>query len=346
MLTKSFDFPFLVLQVHPSLIINMDQTGVRLVPSSNYTYEKQGNSSVGVVGAEDKRQITVCLASSMDGDLLPLQLIFEGKTSRSLPPATPASIASQFHLTFSDNHWSSQETMQQYIMEVLIPYSERCITQYKLRSDSKIILVLDVWSVHKSEEFRKFLRTHFPRIHLVFVPANCTSKLQVADVMLQRPFKAGIARLFNQWAAQQIRHQISNDLIIGLQDFLKMNILKPLIVEWCLDSWTQLKEKKDKIIEGWNKCCFQLYDVNDPIKRQEAVAAVAKMELDARHVPNETEQDQDQQESDHEEDEDEDELDLTIPAADGKRSTRDRKPTASFGYQIDSSAIHMTDDSS
>lgn len=163
--------------VHPSLVINLDQTGVRLVPSFKWTYEKNNSSSVAVVGAEDKRQITACIASSLDGDLLPLQLIFEGKTARSLPDKTAASVASLCHLTFSENHWSSQKTMQQYISEIIMPYAEVCIRRHRLKANADIILVLDVWSVHKSAEFRQFLESSYPRIHLVFVPPNCTSKL-------------------------------------------------------------------------------------------------------------------------------------------------------------------------
>ena len=33
--------------------------------------------------------------------------------------------------------------------EVLLPYAERCITTHELPSDAKIVLVLDVWAVHK-----------------------------------------------------------------------------------------------------------------------------------------------------------------------------------------------------
>ena len=62
----------------------MDQTGVHLVPAARWTYEEKNSSSIAVVGAEDKRQITACVASSLDGTLLPLQLIFQGKTPRSL----------------------------------------------------------------------------------------------------------------------------------------------------------------------------------------------------------------------------------------------------------------------
>ena len=59
-------------KVHPSLVVNMDQTGVHLAPVDNKTYNTRGGKDVKLIGADDKRQITACLASSLDGDLLPL----------------------------------------------------------------------------------------------------------------------------------------------------------------------------------------------------------------------------------------------------------------------------------
>lgn len=323
----------------------MDQTGVHLVPSSSFTYEKVNSASVAVVGADDKRQITVCLASSLHGDLLPLQLVFQGKTARSLPDATPASIASLCHLTCSDNHWSSQMTMQQYIREIVMPHAERCIQEHRLHADARIILVLDVWAVHKSEEFRMFLRTHHPRIHLVFVPANCTSKLQVADVALQRPFKHGITSRFNEWAAQQIHQQIQDENVVGLSQSFKMATIKPLVLEWCVDSWSALKERKQLILDGWQKCCTSLFNVMDPAKRLEAVSAVAKRELEQAHVPDETEVDQDDSE-DEQEQEEEDVLDVSkVRTFGARKSDRTRTQAATFGFQLDSSAIALTEDS-
>jgi len=51
-------------------------------------------------------------------------------------------------------------------------------------------------------------------VHLVFVSVNCTSKLQVADVVLQRPFKHGIKKEFNEWVAQLITEQINSDALV------------------------------------------------------------------------------------------------------------------------------------
>ena len=336
--------------VHPSLVINADQTGVKLVPSSAWTYEKRNSNSVATIGAEDKRQITACLASALSGDLLPLQLIFQGKTERSLPEKTATSIASLCHLTFSENHWSSQTTMRQYISEIIMPYAESCIRKHRLHADAHVILVLDVWAVHKSEEFRMFLRTQHPRIHLVFVPANCTSKLQPADVSLQRPFKHSITRRFNEWAVQQIKLQIQAGSVVGLAELLKMATIKPLVLQWCVESWSVLKERRDLITDAWQKCCVSLFNVMDPTKRIETVAAVARQELEHTHVPAAEEEDHDSSESDDDgdsDDEDEqDELDISQPREYGSRKgLRQRTQAAAFGYQLDSSAIALTEDS-
>lgn len=148
------------------------------------------------------------------------------KTARVLPEETAASKAARVHLTFSDNHWSSLTTMQQWVTKLLLPYAERCIQRFELNSNAHILLVLDCWAVHKSEEFRRWLRTQHPRIHLVFVPANCTSKLQVADVTLQRPFKATIRRCFEQWAAEEMRKQIASNEIVGFGGVFKMATLE------------------------------------------------------------------------------------------------------------------------
>ena len=223
--------------------------------------------------------------------------------------------------------------MQQYVSEIIMPYAETCIRKHRLHADAHIILVLDVWAVHKSEEFRLFLRTHHPRIHLVFVPANCTSKLQVADVALQRPFKHSITRRFNEWAVLQIQEQIHADNVVGFTALLKMSAIKPLALQWCIDSWTVLKERRELITDAWKKCCVSLYNVMDPAKRTEAVAAVARQELEHAHVPElQEEEKQDEVESDGDDsgddssDSDQEELDVTQPRQFGSR----RGPTTTL----------------
>ena len=50
-----------------SLIINLDQTGMKLVPTGDWTMAAVGSRRVEVIGLGDKRQITVTFAAAQDG---------------------------------------------------------------------------------------------------------------------------------------------------------------------------------------------------------------------------------------------------------------------------------------
>src|SRR5258708_2901011 len=69
-----------------------------------------------------------------------------------------------------------------YFEHIIQPYIKEKIAASKLPPSSKAIVILDCWSVHRSEEFRMKIRTKYRNIELLFIPPNCTSKLQVADV--------------------------------------------------------------------------------------------------------------------------------------------------------------------
>jgi DNA segregation ATPase FtsK/SpoIIIE-like protein len=205
------------------------------------------------------------------------------------------------------------------------------------------VLVLDVWAVHKSQEFRMWLRNTYPHIQLVFVPANCTSQLQVADVVLQRPFKHGIRQRFNEWAADTLRQQVQSGELVGLNPFLKMSSIKPLLLQWIVHTWRKMKEGREYIKTGWHTCCVSLFDVYDPVKRAQVVEIVAKGELEAKgFVPEgkEEKEEENEEESEHEEDEEKDVLDVMKERQYGTRkSTRKRTQPTLHGYRLSSAQM-------
>jgi hypothetical protein len=105
---------------HPALVINWDQTGLLLMPTHNRTYHHRKDKHVQVVALEDKRQITAVTASTMNGELLPLQLIFAGQDQnhneqRAVPKDKQTTYLVSKHkwkLEQTKNHWSSLYTMQ------------------------------------------------------------------------------------------------------------------------------------------------------------------------------------------------------------------------------------------
>lgn len=101
-------------RVPPALVMNGDQTGVNLFPSSeNKTYAKKGSKQVPILGKNDKRHITLMVTSSMDGKLLPFQAIFEGKTDGSPPGKNEGKRAETMGMKFEpggDKHWANLDT--------------------------------------------------------------------------------------------------------------------------------------------------------------------------------------------------------------------------------------------
>ena len=67
------------------LVLNWDQTAIPLLPAGEWTMEKEGSRHVVVAGLGDKRQITAAFCSTMEGEFLPPQLLYEGRTERCHP---------------------------------------------------------------------------------------------------------------------------------------------------------------------------------------------------------------------------------------------------------------------
>lgn len=332
---------------HKSLLLNIDQTGIELVPSTNYTYSEKGSKSVAMIGQDDKRQITCVLGSSADGDLLPLQLIFTGTTNRCHPSIPSYVQTDNFHITHSDNHWSNQATMKEYIEQIIQPYLQQKIAQHNLPKESKAILILDCWSVHKSEEFRTYMKQKHQNIYLVYVPPNCTSKLQVADVMLQYPFKHAVKSRFNLWAANIIEEQInSENEEVGLRNQLKMSVLKPLLLQWCYESWKRMSEQRLYIQSAWHNSIYFLLNPFDIDVQLNAVKDAVEQTLNIDYYfPDAKEKEPEDTWDEQSSDEEKDELDIMKEIHHGtRRSTRKRKQpqTLHEHMRVDPTALVIT----
>ena len=70
-----------IYNIPDELIINIDQTPSKYVPISNVTMTEKNSKHVRKQGADDKRAITLTLAETLSGDMLPFQMIYTSKTS-------------------------------------------------------------------------------------------------------------------------------------------------------------------------------------------------------------------------------------------------------------------------
>lgn len=78
----------------------------------------EGEKHISCAGATDKIAITVTLCESLDGHILPFQVIYSGKTPKSLPNVN---FFPGFCLAYNEKHWSSEAETMRLIKNVLIP---------------------------------------------------------------------------------------------------------------------------------------------------------------------------------------------------------------------------------
>ena len=120
--------------------------------------------------------------------LLPFQAIYQGKTT----------------------YWSNQQTIKisSKIFSHLILIKSELNQGYHT---CKGVWQIDVWSVHRSEEFRNWMQTNFNNIILNYVPGGCTSLHQPCNVGIQRPFKHSIKCSYHESVIMDMLEKIEKD---------------------------------------------------------------------------------------------------------------------------------------
>lgn len=114
--------------------------------------------------------------------------------------------------------------------------------------------------------------------------------------------------------------------------------IKPLVLQWCVDSWNGLRERKQLILDGWDRSCLSMFDITSEHRRNDAVEMAAMKQLDLYSLPDGAEPDGYPAEAS----DDDDELDISKPRIIfGKQGTRVRTQHKPFGFQIDPTRIEI-----
>ncbi len=105
------------------LIVNFDQTQVKIVPASDWTLNEAGAKQINMTALDDKRAITALLGVNAEAELIPPQLIYEGTSDGCHPKGV--NFPKDWNITHSKSHWSVEETMDEYVDKVLVPYFDK-----------------------------------------------------------------------------------------------------------------------------------------------------------------------------------------------------------------------------
>ena len=234
-----------ILDEIPLDLINWDQTGINYVPVSSWTMEVEGSKRVELAGKDDKRQITTVFAGSMTGDFLPLQLVYQGKTTRCLPQVN---FPDDWHITYSENHWCNEKTMKDYVHKVILPYIVKKRKELKLSLDHPALLIFDNFKAQCTSDILRSLDEN--NINVVLVPPNCTDRLQPLDITVNKAAKEYLRRQFQSWYAQEVCSQLKGEKEKAPVD-LRLTIVKPLGARWIIDMYGYLESNPDIIRNGF-----------------------------------------------------------------------------------------------
>ena len=235
-------------EIPPDLILNWDQTGIKIVPCSTWTMDRQGAKRVEMIGANDKRQITAVLCGTLMGDFLPVQVIYKGKSSRCHPRFE---FPPEWHITHSPKHWSTELTMVQYVDHIIVPYVEKVRESHS--DDTPALVIMDNFKGQITESFLSLLDSH--NIHVCLLPPNTTDRLQPMDISVNKAVKDYLRRQFDQWYSEQVMAQlddVADPEAIELQPIdLGLPALKELGAKWLVDMAAHISENPQIIVNGF-----------------------------------------------------------------------------------------------
>ncbi|KAG2057802.1 hypothetical protein BDR06DRAFT_980802 [Suillus hirtellus] len=173
------------------LYINSYQTQVVYAQGSQLTWAKTGAKQISTVGNDGKCAFTIMVSISNNGTLLPLQAIYQGYLKRSCPSQSALNYENcinagfQFEHSNTKTYWSTHATMHSLIDNIIAFYFEQKKQELGLPQMQKTIWQIDVWSMHRSEEFHSWMKIHHSTIGLHYVPGGCTGLFQPCDVGIQ-----------------------------------------------------------------------------------------------------------------------------------------------------------------
>ena len=134
------------------MVINLDQIPSKYVPGYNKTLAPKGIKSVSVAGSTDKRTITATFNITMDSKFSPMQIIYGGKTSKSIPTV---SFPDSFLVSANKKQYSNERESLKILEHVIIPYLKKQLQNLSLDPQYPALLIMDMFRGQKTPSISK-----------------------------------------------------------------------------------------------------------------------------------------------------------------------------------------------
>jgi hypothetical protein len=151
-------------------------------------------------------------------------------------------VRSDLLLAGNKTHWTNESTLRLWVDEIVWPaHKKDCKKRGADPAVAKSIINIDCYPVHISKSFRTWLKNRYIQFCLVYVPPNCTSKVQFADVVLNKPFKNYYARAHTMFLMHQVKeHLESNEGLSGFNFSLLATAVAAPALKWLVQGYDKL----------------------------------------------------------------------------------------------------------
>lgn len=202
-------------------VANFDETNVYFAPEIRYTLADRGSKTVTAKKANSSNRCTTMIGCTATGKLLPPFVIWKGSTKttgrilRECEDPVGHGLAEGITYTVQEKAWMDEARMLQWVDTVWKPFADSV--------DGPTMLILDECSSHLTAAVKE--RIAACNTELEYIPGGYTSKLQVMDVGLNKPFK------------DRIRHCVES-FIVGNPIGTKPT--RATVSHWIKTAWTTL----------------------------------------------------------------------------------------------------------
>ena len=118
--------------------------------------------------------------------------------------------------------------MKDYVLKILVPYIAKKRIDLRLSSNHQALVIYGTFKGQCTPGILDLLCEN--NIDVMFVPANCTDRLQPLDITVNKAAKNFMREQFQHSYADQIQLQAHEETRKRID--LKLSIVKPLAAKW------------------------------------------------------------------------------------------------------------------
>ena len=233
-----------------SLVANMDETPAffDIIPAKSICKTGSRECIVRTSGSE-KKHVTVVHSATANGTMLPPMLIYKGKPDKTIKKLL---ISKGFIVKTQEKSWMDEGLMEVWVEEIWLKYVREVSKQ--LGFDNSL-LTFDAFSAHKTDDVQSKLVEN--KSDILMIPPECTSKCQLMDVCINKPFKTILRKCWVDYISKIIEQMPATTL----DDFKFPPSIRRDMVDWVEEACKLISSDKDMVMRSFDVCGITMSDL-------------------------------------------------------------------------------------